>query len=183
MPHAFVLNLDFMMLPKMLSTDTVEGKTMLKHMNLKGQWFESVSPYADIRVCGYLEGTLAQDLTSTGQRLYWEEEKHLDLYRFGMSFLPPPVPTRLWSMPLILIITTMTMITLGHVVTVSVVSTTPVNTPPQRSLILDTSTIIIRVVVRILLPPMSSFVIASTALIIAPLTSPELLREQLKPPG
>ena len=34
-PSAFVLNLDFMMLPKMLSTDTVEGRTMLKHMNLK----------------------------------------------------------------------------------------------------------------------------------------------------
>ena len=31
---ALLLNLDFMMLPKMLSTETVEGSTMLKHMNL-----------------------------------------------------------------------------------------------------------------------------------------------------
>ena len=31
---SLLLNLDFMMLPKILSTETVEGNTMLKHMNL-----------------------------------------------------------------------------------------------------------------------------------------------------
>lgn len=47
---ALVLNFDFMILPKMLSTDTVDGNTMLKHMNLRSWMTKSARKKALLRI-------------------------------------------------------------------------------------------------------------------------------------
>ena len=47
---ALVLNFDFMILPKMLSTDTVDGNTMLKHMNLRSWMTKSARKKSLLRI-------------------------------------------------------------------------------------------------------------------------------------